>query len=334
VDHDALFKMLLKRPAIFKGLFDAFLPEAGKFVDFKHLVFVDKERITIDGRKRTGDLLVKTRFRKQPTGFLIHLEHQAQPDSNLARRMLEYFLLDWQEYNMPVYPIAVLSYKPATSLSFAPLELDFPNKRVLHFDFDVIDLPRMKAGAFVRIKNPAALALSARMKMDPQGRIPLTRDFFLSLARTKIRREDQELVAGFFFRYQPLSDREALQLEKELGKVKPEAAREAVMNLTNPFIELGKRQGRQQGMEEGVEGRQEGIVEGRQEGIVEGRREGIVEGQTELVLKQLTRRLGSLSQNHEKAIRKLPLAKIEALGEALLDFRAPTDLGRWLRKNK
>ena len=163
--------------------------------------------------------------------------------------------------------------------------------------------------------------------MDPQGRIPLTRDFFLSLARTKIRREDQELVAGFFFRYQPLSDREALQLEKELGKVKPEAAREAVMNLTNPFIELGKRQGRQQGIEEG-------IVEGRQEGIVEGRREGIVEGQTELVLKQLTRRLGSLSQNHEKAIRKLPLAKIEALGEALLDFRAPTDLGRWLRKNK
>jgi hypothetical protein len=70
VKHDALFKMLLKRPAIFKGLFDAFLPEAGKFVDFKHLEFVDKERIALDGSKLTGDLQ--------------------------ARRLLEYFLLDWQ----------------------------------------------------------------------------------------------------------------------------------------------------------------------------------------------------------------------------------------------
>jgi hypothetical protein len=85
------------------------LPEAGKLVDFKHLEFVDKERITLDGSKRTGDLLVKTRFREQPAGFLIHLEHQAERDPNLARRLLEYFLLDWQEYNMPVYPIAVLS---------------------------------------------------------------------------------------------------------------------------------------------------------------------------------------------------------------------------------
>ena len=82
------------------------------------------------------------------------------------------------------------------------------------------------------------------------------------------------------------------------------------MNLTNPFIELGKQRGRQ-----------EGIVEGRQE------------GQAELVLRLLVRRLGAPSPAHEKAIRKLSAEKIEALGEALLDFSAPTDLARWLRKN-
>jgi hypothetical protein len=32
--------------------------------------------------------------RGEPAGFLIHLEHQAQPDTNLPRRMLEYFTLD------------------------------------------------------------------------------------------------------------------------------------------------------------------------------------------------------------------------------------------------
>jgi hypothetical protein len=303
VDHDALFKMLLKKPAIFKGLFDVFLPKAGKFVDFDHLVFVDKERITIDGRKRTGDLLVKTRFREQPAGFLIHLEHQAQKDSNLARRMLEYFLLDWQEYNMPVYPIAVVSHKHAKPLSLAPLELYFPNKRVLHFDFDVIDLPSMKAEAFIKLKNPAALALAARMKAEPRDRVSLTRDFFLSLACTKIGREEKDLIAGFFSRYQPLSGQETLQLEEEVSKVKSKDAREAVMNLTNPFIELGKQR-------------------------------GIVQGQTGLVLKLITRRFGAPSPAHEKAIRKLSAEKIEALGEALLDFSGSEDLARWLRQNK
>jgi hypothetical protein len=87
------------------------------------------------------------------------------------------------------------------------------------------------------------------------------------------------------------------------------------MNLTNPFIELGK---------------QRGIVEGRQKGIAEGRQEGIAE----LVLKQITRRLGAPSPAHEKAIRKLSAEKIEALGEALLDFAVPADLAHWLRQNK
>jgi predicted transposase YdaD len=307
VNHDALFKMLLKRPAILKGFFEAFLPQVAQFIDFAHLQFVDKERITLDGRKRTGDLLVKTRFRETPAGFLIHLEHQAQLDSDLGRRLLEYWMLDWREYNLPVYPIAVLSYNQTGQDLHLPLEIRFPNKRVLQFDFDVIDLPRMEAHAFTRLKNPAALALAARMKVDQNRRTAMTRDFFLSLAGTAISREDQALVAGFFSSYQPLTARENLQLQLELGKVESDAVREAVMNLTNPFIELGKQRGRQ---------------------------EGIAEGQAELVLKQLSRRLGNLSASRARAVRKLSPPKIEALGEALLEFRSSTDLAQWLRKNK
>ncbi len=189
--------------------------------------------------------------------------------------------------------------------------ISFPNKKVLLFDFDVIDLPRMEARSYVKLKNPAALALAARMKMNPQDRVSLARDFFLSLAYTKIKREEKDLVAGFFSRYQPLSDQEDLQLEEELRKVKSKDAREAAMELTNPFIELGKRRGRQ-----------EGILEGRHE------------GQAELVLKLLARRLGSISRTHERAIRKLSAENIEALGEALLDFNVPADLAHWLRQNK
>jgi len=75
VDHDARFKMLLKAPAILRGFFDAFLPEVARFIDFGVLEFVDKERYAADRTKRTGDLLIKTRFQGKPAGFLIHLEH-------------------------------------------------------------------------------------------------------------------------------------------------------------------------------------------------------------------------------------------------------------------
>jgi hypothetical protein len=196
--------MLFKRQAIFKGLFDAFLPDVGKFVDFEHLTFIDKELVTLDGKKRTGDLLVKTRYRHQTAGFLIHIEHQAQADSNLAQRLLEYLVLDRREYKMPVNPIAILSHLQETQP--APLELSFPNKTVLHFGFDVIDQARMDAGAFVKMKNPEAPALASRMKMDPKNRVPLARDFFVSLAHTDIAREEKDLVAGFYSRYQPLSE--------------------------------------------------------------------------------------------------------------------------------
>jgi hypothetical protein len=319
VNHDALFKMLLKRPAILRGFFEAFLPKVASFIDFACLEFVDKERVTADGKKRTGDLLVKTRFRDNPAAFPIHLEHQAQHESDIARRMLEYWLLDWREYDLPVYPILVLSYKTSAVVPDVPLEIGFPNKRVLEFDFDVIDLSKLDAEHYVQMANPAALALAARMKTTPHRRIHLARDFFLTLAATGLKKEDKQLIAGFFSRYQPLTTQGALQLEKELSIVKPESAREEIMQLTNPFIELGKLRGRQEGFQEGVE---------------RGRRQGIVEGKAELVLKLLARRLGPLPTSQQKAVRKLSSAKIESLGAALLDFTSPADLDLWLRAAK
>ena len=56
--------------------------------------------------------------------------------------MLEYFTLDWLQYDLPVYPIAVLSGPATAAAHYSPLAVDFPNKKVLHFDFDVLDLRR------------------------------------------------------------------------------------------------------------------------------------------------------------------------------------------------
>jgi hypothetical protein len=306
MNHDSLFKMLLKNRSILRAFFEQFFPEAAKFIEFDKIEYVDKERVTLEGKKRTGDLLIKTSFRGKMAGFLIHLEHQAQRSSDLSWRMLEYFVLDRREYELPVYPIAVLSYPNSRRENCGHLVVDFPNKRVLDFDFDIIDLARLDARVFVQSRNPAALALTARMKFDAKERISLVRDFFLSLASSPVDRAEMALVAGFFSAYQHLDRREELQLQHELSILKPDQLREKVMQLTNPFIELGIRKGKEAGR---------------------------FEGEVELVLRQLSLRLGALPTRQKKVIRKLDIEKIEALGESLLEFNSRADLVRWLKNN-
>ena len=86
MNHDAMFKMLLKAPTVLRGFFDAFLPEVARFIDFQAIEFVDKERHTFHARRRTGDLL------------------------------------DWRDFDLPVYPIAVLSHKRCESSTFPGLK--------------------------------------------------------------------------------------------------------------------------------------------------------------------------------------------------------------------
>jgi hypothetical protein len=52
-----------------------------------------------------------------------------------------------------------------------------------------------------------------------------------------------------------------------------------------------------------------------------------------LVQKQLRRRFGPLAQETEDRIVALPLDRVEALGEDLLDFTAVTDLEAWLHQH-
>jgi predicted transposase YdaD len=75
-----------------------------------------------------------------------------------------------------------------------------------------------------------------------------------------------------------------------------------------------------------------------QDVFAEGRTEGRTEGQQQeaaaLVLRLLRRRLGALSTEVESRIRALPVAELEALGEALLDWHTSAELMAWLQRGR
>jgi hypothetical protein len=54
-------------------------------------------------------------------------------------------------------------------------------------------------------------------------------------------------------------------------------------------------------------------------------------GEIKLILRQLSRRVGTLPTTIEAQVQALALPQLEALGEALLDFSQPEDLVKWLR---
>ena len=323
INHDELFKSLLKTGRLLEDFFAVFFPRLHRFIDFGHIEFLDKERFTHRGERRTGDLLIKTRFRGKPAAFLIHLEHEAHAHRDLARRMLEYFILDWRQYNMPVYPIAVLSHRKLDTRSLEPLRMVIRGHKILDFRFAVIDLARLEAGKYVRKLNAAALALSARMRMDAGARIPLALDFIRNTAQAQLRETEQDAVSRFYFAYQQFRGEEGLQLVEKLSRIKNmEIPKDILRN--NPLVRFGRTEGRQEGWRQG---RQEGWHKGRQEG----QREGLKSGQASLVLRLLARRLGPLPVRQEQAIRKLTLRQIGTLAEALLDFQTRSDLTRWLK---
>jgi predicted transposase YdaD len=62
----------------------------------------------------------------------------------------------------------------------------------------------------------------------------------------------------------------------------------------------------------------------------QGRQEGRQEGELNMALRLLRRRCGAISAEQEAGIRALSLERLEALAEALLDFKCPADLVAWL----
>jgi predicted transposase YdaD len=81
----------------------------------------------------------------------------------------------------------------------------------------------------------------------------------------------------------------------------------------------------------------QGEAQGEARGVALGEARGValgqVQGEAKVTLRLLSRRCGPLSAEQESVIRSLPLERLEALAEALLDFEGMADLHAWLAAN-
>jgi hypothetical protein len=283
-------------------------PDLAAALDPAPPVFLDKESFAdlFDPDRREADLVAQVRLRQHPATLLIHLEHQAQADAALDRRMFRYFARLYDRYDQPIYPIALCSYPHPRRPAADRHEVRAAQRTVLTFQYQVVQLNRMDWRAYLTTTNPAAMALMARMRVAPEDRWRVKAACLRLLAGAPLTGAQRRLIGQFVDIYLPLNAREEQALAAEVARL-PGAAKEVVMELITSWERKG-----------------------RAEGLREGRAEGLREGQRLVVERMLMRRFGALPSGVRERLAMLTADELTALADALLDFTSLAEVEAWL----
>jgi predicted transposase/invertase (TIGR01784 family) len=299
IDHDRLFKELLSN--FFVEFLQLFLPQIAEQIEAESVEFLPQEYFTdlTAGEKKVIDLLAQVRLAGQEVGFLIHVEAQSGSETDFTRRMFFYFARLHQKYLQPIYPVVVFSFDQPLRQEPRTYQVEFKDLKVMEFNFAAIQLNGLNWRDFLNQPNPVAAALMAKMQIAPQDRPKVKAECLRLLTTLRLDPARTQLISGFVDTYLRLNAEEEQVFQAEIGRLE-ETTREGVMQIVTSWT--------QQGIEQGVE-----------------------QGERAIVLRQLMRRFVELPDSLRSQVEALPLAQVEALGDALLDFQAVADLAAWLQ---
>ena len=297
IDHDRLFKELLS--TFFIEFIELFFPEVLNYLEPDSVIFLDKEVFTdvTAGDRYEADLLVKAQFQNRSSYFLIHVENQSYNQANFNKRMFRYFARLHEKYDFPIYPVVIFSYAQPQKAAESSYQLEFPDFKVLNFNYRVLQLNRLNWRDFLNQHNPIASALMAKMKIAIADRPKVKAQCLRLLVTLKLNPAKMQLISGFIDIYLNLDEAEEQVFQTELGKIELEK-REQVMEIVTSWMRTGIEQG--------------------------------IQRETELIVRLLKRKIGQLEPEIEAQIKGLEIEKLENLGEALLDFEQLEDLTAWL----
>ena len=294
INHDQLFKELLT--TFFVEFLELFFPSILEYLDTDTITFVDKELFTdvVGGEKKIMDIVALAKFQQQNYSFLVHIENQASSDTEFNRRLFRYFCSLFLKYDYPVYPIVVFSYDSPQRLDRSSFTIDFPDKQVLNFDYEIVQLNRLNWRDFLQQQNPVAAALMAKMKINEKDRPQVKAECLRLMVTLKLDPAKIYLISGFVDTYLNLSQQEELIFQSQLSTMKLEE-QERIMQITTSWEQ-----------------------------------KGITKGQSNTILRQLNRKFGTLDNKIAEQIKALEPSQLNSLSEDLLDFQSPDDLNQWL----
>jgi hypothetical protein len=296
---DHIYKELFS--VCFLEFVDLFLPEVAAYLDKDFaLVPMDKELLP-DVMMSDGyevDVLMKARFLGSDAYFLIHVENESTKRGGFPKRLYRYFTKIDDKYDLPVYPVAVFSYDSPKSEAPHTYEIAFPNKTVLKFDYEVVQLNRLSWRDYIDHPNPVAAALMAKMNVAPEDRPKVKMAAIRMLMGLKLSLAIKRTIGAIIDHYFNLNAREMKQFEREMSVLAP-VEKEKTMELMSRWERKGLEQGLHQGKEE-------------------------------LLALLLEQRFSTLPAGITEHLDRLTSEQLNDLGKALAGFTSLEDLDTWL----
>jgi len=313
--HDDLIKGFLSQIRLLVEFFRAFVPEVLQFADFSAAEYLDKEHARSGKRpRRSGDLLVKARWRSRETAFLIHIESQSRAEATALERVAEYALRDSIRYRMPVMPVLLLTYAKPEKEHPTSLNWEFGEVAAIHVRCPVLHFRLMDPRPHLDSGNVAALALSALMRLDAGQQVEAIVQTLAEDLRQRFSPAELDAALAFVKHYTPLEREQLLQLSRRvrnLAESDPVLAPMPV--LINPFVEIGKLEGLEQGLEQGLE-------------------RGREEGELALLERLVARKFPAIAPKALDLLKALDEPRLLAFGEALLFFSREEECLEWLER--
>jgi hypothetical protein len=307
IDHDQLFKKLIG--TFFVEFLELFAPELASYIDPSSLDFLPQEHFTdiIEGEQRVMDLVARVTLKRRPNepdvgkvSVIINCEHESSSIANFDRRLFFYFAQLYREYLEPVYPIVIYSFDaPKKKKEGNQHQVKLPGLKVLEFNYLTIQLNQLSWRDFLKQKNPVAAALMAKMNIDPADRPKAKFECLKAIATLKLDPARMAMLAWFVDNYLVLNQKEEVEFQEKIDKIKPEQAKEKVMEMVTSWSEKGEQ------------------------------RMGL-----KMLHKVLSRRFGTVDTNIDERLQLLSLQQIEDLHDAAYDFNGLSDLLNWLDQNK
>lgn len=250
---------------------------------------------------RLVDKLVKIyRIGGEESWLLIHLEVQAQEKGNFPERMFVYNYRIFDRYKRPVASLAVLADSSSTwrpnqfgyELFGCTVDFKFPVVKLVDYQQRLPELEESRNPfATVVLAHLTALQTSENRVLRKAQKLALVRRLY----EKKFRREEVLNLLAFLDWMLTLPFDLEQEFRRDLEQLEDSLGMQYITSFERSGIEKGKQ-----------------------------------EEALSLVTRLLNRRLGNIEDTLLERLNSLSVDRLEALGEALLDFTSVEDLVNWL----
>lgn len=298
--HDSFFRETFSRREVAEGFLRGYLPaEIVAGIDWGTLAIAKDSFIEKSLRKHFSDLLYSAHHQAQDIKIYLLVEHKSSPDAWVPLQLLRYLVRIWELHRKqnpkqplpPVIPLVLYhgrtrwhgpeDFRALFGPADAALAAYIPSFRHEFCDMALPEPAAVKGAVLSRL-----VLLALRRIFDPQPKQALAE--ILPLVREILNRDTALEMLEVLLRYYVQATQELDEHDIHELLTQTADGEDAMQTFIDRYIE-----------------------QGREQGVFIGRQEGRQEGQQEVLLRQMTRKFGSLTPAQRRLIQ-------QADGETLL----------------